>query len=81
MSDAPGARASAVLRVRCASEAEARALAAALAPENGDWVAQRVDGATIEARVEADSPQSLLRAADDWLACLSVAEKAARAGT
>lgn len=73
-------KAQAALRVRCASEADARALAAALEPENGEWIAQRVDGTVVEARAEADSPQSLLRAVDDWLACVAVAEKALAAG-
>lgn len=68
----------ATLRLAFASEDEARRMAAALAPENGAYLAVRVEGSTLVAEAEADAPLKLLHTLDDALACLAAAEKAAR---
>jgi hypothetical protein len=60
-------------------EETARAAADAVLPENEGWIEQRRDGARLEASAEVADPMSLLRTADDWLAAVTVAEKAARA--
>lgn len=70
----------AVLRLAFATEADARVMADALAPENGAWLRTRVEGATLVCEAEAEAPLSLLHTLDDALACLSAAEKAARSG-
>lgn len=68
----------ATLRLRFASEADARRLMDALAPENGAYLHCRIEGDTLVAEAEADSPLALLHTLDDALACLTAAEKAAR---
>lgn len=73
-------RSSASLVLRFASETEARTMAASLAPENGDWLRARIEGATLVLEADADSPLALLHTLDDALACLSAAQRAARLG-
>lgn len=68
----------ATLRLAFADEAEARRMQAALAPENGAYLATRVEGNVLVADAEADSPLALLHTLDDALACLSAAEKAGK---
>lgn len=68
-------RARARIVVRFATEADARILLAALAPENAGFVRARVEGAAIVAEADAAGPGPLLHTLDDLLASLSAAEK------
>lgn len=77
MSDAPQSRV--MMRLRFASEEEARQLSEVIAPENEGYVATRVDGSDLVLEAAADAPLSLLRTLDDALACLAAAERARRA--
>lgn len=43
--------------------------------DNFDFVRSRADGRRLEARIESNSVSSLLHTLDDYLACMSVAEK------
>lgn len=54
----------------------AQAVAAAIGPENGDYVDMEVRGKIIYFKMEAPSAGSLRNAADDLLACLKIAEEA-----
>jgi len=55
-------------------EREASRVARALEPDNEGFVATRVRGSKIEARMEARSIDALLHTLDDYLACLGIAE-------
>jgi hypothetical protein len=68
------------LRHRAASEAEARALWAAVAADNPAYVTGTVTGDTLEIRVAAAGPRSVRQTVDDLLAALAAAERTARAG-
>jgi len=69
------------MRVKCslmleyASSDDALKIKKALEPDNEDFISTRVDGNVLEATSEADSISSLLHTLDDFLACLSVAER------
>ncbi len=54
----------------------AEAIAAALQPDNGEYVKMEVREKTIYFKMEAKSAGSLRNAADDLLACLKIAEEA-----
>ncbi len=54
----------------------AEAVAAALDPENEEYVKMEVRGKTIYFKMEADSAGSLRNTADDLLSCLKIAEEA-----
>lgn len=62
-------------------EATARAVAAALSPENLGYVEQTVDGRVLSAKASADDPMRLLAIVDDWLASAGAAAKAAKAAS
>lgn len=47
--------------------------------ENLPYVKARIEGDTLVSETEADSLESLLHTLDDYLACVSVAEKMLRA--
>lgn len=53
-------------------------MAAALAPENGKYLATRVEGNVLVAEASAEGALSLLHTLDDALACLSAAQRASR---
>lgn len=53
----------------------AEAIAAALYPDNGEYVKMEVREKTIYFKMEAKSAGSLRNAADDLLACLKIAEE------
>lgn len=63
-----------ILRIECASADEAGRLLGALAADDDPHCKSRREGAAVVAEVEGQSARGLLRAADDLLACLSVAE-------
>lgn len=64
------------LDLEFASAEEAARVAAALSPENAQYVRVRVEGGTLVAEADADSPLSLLHTLDDLLACAAAAQKA-----
>jgi tRNA threonylcarbamoyladenosine modification (KEOPS) complex Pcc1 subunit len=64
----------AALVLEFSSEREASRVARALEPDNGGFVATRVRGKRIEARIEAQSIEAMLHTLDDYLACLGIAE-------
>ena len=57
------------------SEEIAKAIEKATEPENFGWVETRVDNKQIKATVKAKNLGSLREAAEDFMACISVAEK------
>jgi hypothetical protein len=71
-------RSRAVVRLELDDEASARRLEAALAPENGRYLATRVEANVLVLEGEADGPLPLLHTLDDALACLAAAERAER---
>lgn len=68
----------ATLRLAFADETEARRMQAALSPENGSYLATRVEGNVLVAEATAESALSLLHTLDDALACLAAAQRASR---
>ncbi len=68
-------------RVRCSiiisfgSASEAEKVHGSVAMDNDGYIATDVRGSDIVASVEADSLKSLLHTLDDFLSCVSVAEK------
>ena len=60
--------------VRVGDEANAERLLRAVQPDDDEFVHTRRDGGKLVADVRGRDAKSLLRAADDFLACLSVAE-------
>ncbi len=69
------------LEHRCASPEEARALVAAVAPDDPAYVAVSVEGAMIRVRVRADSATSARATFEDLLAGFAVAERTHRSAT
>lgn len=72
-------KSAASVRVLCPDAATAATVLASLGPENGAWVAGRVEGRTLVLDAEAASPAALRRTLEDALACATVALKAAGA--
>jgi len=72
-------RSQATLTLTFPSAATARAVAASVSPEDQGYIRTRRSGATIRATATADGPMSLLHTLDDYLACVSVAERTAEA--
>jgi hypothetical protein len=57
--------------------ATARAVADAVSLDDQGYIQTTRRGRTLMASASADSPMSLVRTIDDYLACVSVAERAA----
>ncbi len=72
-------KARATLRLTFPSARTAKTVADSVRPEDQGYVRTRRSGATITATASADSPMSLLHTLDDYLACVSVAEKTTEA--
>ncbi len=72
-------RAHATLTLRFADAATARAVAASVSPDDQGYIRTRRSGGTITATAAADGAMSLLHTLDDYLACVSVAERTAEA--
>ncbi|OGS61835.1 MAG: hypothetical protein A3K59_07050 [Euryarchaeota archaeon RBG_19FT_COMBO_69_17] len=70
-------RATLTLRFRTAREADA--IASSVRPDDDGYVRTRRNGSTITATAAADGPLSLLHTLDDYLACVSVAERTSEA--
>ncbi len=56
----------------------AEAVASSVALDDAGYIETRRRGRTVTAQATADSPMSLLHTLDDYLACVSVAERTAR---
>lgn len=69
----------ALLRLTLATQDQARAVEAALRADDDAFAATRRQGLVVEVELRGDSIRSLLRSADDALACAGVAEDAAAA--
>lgn len=67
--------ASASLRRTCSSAEEARALAAAIAPENSGYVEATAVGRELRIEARGRNEGELRRTLDDLLACVSAAER------
>ena len=57
----------------------ARAIVKATEPENTGWVETTIDKKQVKATIKAKSLGSLREAAEDFMACVSVAEKVIKA--
>ncbi len=66
------------LEIEMPDEATAQNIAKALELDNAGYIETRVQGNTIFARAEAADIMSLRNTVDDYLACISVAEKSVR---
>jgi hypothetical protein len=56
----------------------ARAIAAAVAVDDDHYIRTTRRGRTLTAEASADGPMSLLHTLDDYLACISVAERTSK---
>ena len=65
------------LRFPYDDERTAKAVLAAVSPENGEYVKSRLEGSTIIYKMEADNAGTLRNTADDLLACIKAAEDSA----
>ena len=63
------------LEIELPDEATAQNIAKALELDNAGYIETRVEGSTIFAKAEASDIMSLRNTVDDYLACISVAEK------
>lgn len=55
----------------------AKAVMAAVSPENGGYVEARLEGSTVFYRMRAENAGTLRNTADDLIACIKAAEDAA----
>ncbi|MFH0815580.1 MAG: KEOPS complex subunit Pcc1 [Methanobacteriota archaeon] len=58
------------------SPEQAKAVAAAVRVDDDCYVKTGVEGKTVRATAEADSPKALMHTLDDYISCASVAIKA-----
>ena len=65
------------LRFPYDDERTAKAVLAAVSPENAGYVSSRLEGSTIIYEMEADNAGTLRNTADDLLACIKAAEDSA----
>jgi len=65
------------LRFPYDDERTAKAVLAAVSPENGGYVKSRLEGSNIIYEMEADNAGSLRNTADDLVACIKAAEDSA----
>ena len=71
-------RVSARLTLRYSSRAEAARVDRATRVDHGGFLRSRVVGSCVEAEADGDSPLAVLHTLEDYLACVSVAEKVSR---
>ena len=57
------------------SKKKAEAVNSSIEVDNFDFVKSTVSGKKLNAKIESDSVSSLIHTIDDYLACVSVAEK------
>ena len=72
-------KARATLTLKFADARTAKAVADSVSPEDEGYIRTRRSGATITATAAADGPMPLLHTLDDYLACVSVAERTTEA--
>lgn len=72
-------KARAKLTLTLATVAEAKTIAESVSPDDAGYARTRRSGRSISTEASADSPLSLLHTLDDYLACISVAERTAQA--
>ena len=60
------------------SESQAVAIAGSLKVDDENFVQTKVDGNKITAIIKADSIPSLIHTTDDYMACMSIAERSVR---
>lgn len=72
-------KARATLTLAYADAATAKAVAASVSPDDEGYLRTTRKGTVITASASADGPMSLLHTLDDYLACVSVAERTAEA--
>ena len=72
-------KARARLELRFRDHATAEAVAASVRLDDEGYIRTRRKGATLSAEASAEGPMSLLHTLDDYLACVSVAERTAEA--
>ena len=70
-------RARATLTLRFADAATAKAVAQSVSLDDEGYIRTRRNGATITATAAAEGAMGLLHTLDDYLACVSVAERTA----
>ena len=66
------------LRLSFEDAATAEALAASVSLDDEGYIKTTRRGRTLTAEASADGPRSLLHTLDDYLACISVAERTAK---
>lgn len=66
-----------VVRFPYPDEGTAKAVLAAVSPENGDYVKADLEGSTIIFTMQAVNAGTLRNTADDLMACIKVAEESA----
>ncbi len=66
------------LEIELPDEATAQNIAKSLELDNAGYIETRVEGNTIFAKAEADDIMALRNTIDDYLACLTVAQKSVR---
>ncbi len=72
-------RSRAILKLTFRDAATARAVAASVCLDDEGYIRTHRAGAEITATAAADGPMALLHTLDDYLACISVAERTAEA--
>lgn len=72
-------QATARIEMTFASAAEAKAIQAALAPEDKGWVSSKVEGAKLTAEIRAERLGEFLRTVDDYLGGVTAAVRASNA--
>ncbi|MEK6988400.1 MAG: KEOPS complex subunit Pcc1 [Candidatus Thermoplasmatota archaeon] len=72
-------KSSARLTLTFTDAATAKAVAESVSLDDEGYIRTRRAGKAITAKARADSPMSLLHTLDDYLACVSVAERTAEA--
>ncbi len=72
-------KSSARLSLTFRDAATAKAVAASVSLDDQGYIRTRRSGRIISAEARAENPMSLLHTLDDWLACVSVAERTAQA--
>ena len=63
------------LEIELPDESSAQNIARALELDNADYIETRVEGKIIFARTEAENIMTLRNTIDDYLACLTVAQR------
>jgi len=61
--------------VECGDRKKAKTVLKSIEVDNFEFVNAQVKGTQLEAHIESNSVSSLLHTLDDYLACVSVAEK------